>query len=350
MRALVLFLLAVSLATHRTGPAAQEGSDFDGVIGIGGAGGPYGERFGGRRYVRPLGGGGTERPLNDALDWLARHQAADGGFSADGRAGTVCGCGSADAPASVDATALALLAFLGNGNTTVQGQYKESVQRAIAWLRGLLDAETGRFGDAGPVAQARASLALIEAYALTKSPLLKRDAERALGSLARAEPADDEVGAWIAQGLHAARVARIGVPDDVGLPLLEFLAAHEPPLEPAAAGGAVLARILLGIRQPGEAWRSRILAAAPEGGVRTDLGTTFLGAHAAFQLGQPTWEPWNQAMKRVVLAGLEPSGSGAQAACAHGSWQPDAPSGRVASTALAALTIEVYVRLERVPR
>ena len=63
-------------------------------------------------------------------------------------------------------------------------------------------------------------------------------------------------------------------------------------------------------------------------------------------LGGPEWDDWNRAMRRVLIETQCSDG------CAMGSWDPERPTpdiwgikgGRIVTTALSTLTLEVYYR------
>mgnify|MGYP001816021929 CR=1 FL=1 len=123
---------------------------FNDVIGIGGgAGGKFGGRFGGRKNLRAAGGRGVEQALVDGLEWLKNHQSIDGYWDVDNfmhnnAMGRSCSCdGPGQEIHDVGMTGLGLLAFLGDGNTTRQGPYKEVVARGVNWLRDQQDSDSG---------------------------------------------------------------------------------------------------------------------------------------------------------------------------------------------------------------
>ena len=86
-------------------------------------------------------------------------------------------------------TGLALLAFLGDGNTTTQGDYKEVVSRGVKYLKEQQDPETGllgaRVGGAFMYNHGIATLALCEAYYFSKNPLIKSTAQGAIDFILR---------------------------------------------------------------------------------------------------------------------------------------------------------------------
>ncbi len=91
--------------------------------------------------------------IERALLWLARHQRDDGRWAAAGflelcPKGRSCG-GPGNPMNDVGVTGLACLALLGNGTTLRYGTHKDSLRRAVDWLRkqqgedGLLGAASG---------------------------------------------------------------------------------------------------------------------------------------------------------------------------------------------------------------
>jgi hypothetical protein len=80
----------------------------------------------------------TEAAVAQGLYWLSKHQADDGHWSLDrfhhhGNCDGRCG-GQGDGQSDVGATALALLPFLGAGQTHTRGIYKTTVERGLTWL------------------------------------------------------------------------------------------------------------------------------------------------------------------------------------------------------------------------
>jgi hypothetical protein len=76
----------------------------------------------------------------------------------------------------------------------------------------------------------------------------------------------------------------------------------------------------------------------------------YYGTLAMFQMGGKYWEPWNKALKETLVPnqckGPLPLGSGPEDK--DGSWNPlntmDDYGGRVYTTALGALSLEIYYR------
>ncbi len=117
----------------------------------------------------------TEAAVKAALDWLAKHQDADGRWDASdhgaGRETHTLGQDRKGAGAQADTglTGLALLAFLGAGHTHQSGAHSDSVKRGIDYLLASQGADGNLAGNAELFAHmychGMASLALCEASA-----------------------------------------------------------------------------------------------------------------------------------------------------------------------------------------
>jgi len=81
-------------------------------------------------------------------------------------------------------------------------------------------------------------------------------------------------------------------------------------------------------------------------GSSNDMYYWYYGSYAMYQMGGKHWRAWNQAMKRAIVGSQRTSGA------ARGSWDPSGPwgavGGRVYSTALMTLCLEVYYRYAKV--
>ncbi len=139
--------------------------------------------------------GGTiesEAAVARALKWLAGHQNDDGSWSlhAFDRAGSCHGqCTMTGNESDTAGTALALLPFLGAGQTHLQGEYTETVARGLRWLVEAQSYEgdlRGR-GFGRMYAHGQATIALCEAYALTQDKQLAQPAQKAVDFIVRAQ-------------------------------------------------------------------------------------------------------------------------------------------------------------------
>jgi hypothetical protein len=82
------------------------------------------------------------------------------------------------------------------------------------------------------------------------------------------------------------------------------------------------------------------------GGLSNDMYYWYYGTYALYQMGAPWWAKWEKAMKPAIVDSQRKDGD------AKGSWDPIGPwgtsGGRVYSTAVMTLCIEVYFRYARV--
>src|SRR4030095_14870565 len=122
----------------------------------------------------------------------------------------------------VGVTGLALLAFLGEGNTLKIGTYREVVRRGVKWLQEQQNMENGLIAQSASSAyvysHAIATVALCEAYGLSEHRPLKKNAQLAINYIAnarnpygvwRCQPRDNDndtsITGWMVQALLSAR-------------------------------------------------------------------------------------------------------------------------------------------------
>jgi hypothetical protein len=388
-------------------PAFRADSPFDAtdsnaVLGIGGAaGGKYGGRLGGGRNTRP-GDGQREQALKDGLEWLKRHQDEDGkwdcaGFMKHDPASDLC-TGAGDSNHDVGVTGLALLAFLGDGHTLRHGQYKDVVSNGLRWLRDQQDPESGLIGEeighAFLYDHGIATLAVCEAYYFDRSPLLRSTAQRAVSTIGRARnpygawryalPGDGDndtsVTGWMVFALKSAQEGGLKVDneafvaarnwfdevtdpntgrcgyDSIGSPSSRVEGHNEAyPAEKGEAMTAValLCRVFMGddpsehpvMERHAELLRKSLPVWDPSAKAN-DMYYWYYGTYAMYQMGGEHWQAWNKAMKPAVLESQRMDGA------SKGSWDPLGPwgwsGGRVYSTALMVLCLEVYFRYGKV--
>ncbi|RIK81319.1 MAG: hypothetical protein DCC68_09035 [Planctomycetota bacterium] len=137
--------------------------------------------FGNRRSHGPFGPAGptgdTEAAVDAALAWLAAHQLPDGSWSFDHRGGVCngrCKNHGQFAAAKNAATGLALLTFLGAGETHLEGRYQKTVDAGLRYLlatqklAGAAGSWHEAVGNSGNYSHAIATLAVCEAYAMAQ--------------------------------------------------------------------------------------------------------------------------------------------------------------------------------------
>ena len=368
------------------GALAGRGSGGGGLGGGGGGGGG-----GGKAGIWQGLGVGTRPPSGIAggLAWLARQQEKGGNWKLHE------GYPDAGEPVirtDAGATALALLAMLGDGNTTTEGQHAKSVAKGVAFLKSIQKAngdyhdheELGR--QTAFYAHSQATIAMCEAYALTGDASLKSSCERAVQFLLnsqhpkeggwRYQPQSGEsmgdlsVTGWALMALHSARIAKLNVPFDNFERATLFLESvseqngarykYQPndPLEkisPAMTAEGLLCRQWLGWPKDHPSQQDALKYLLSEENKpswapgRRNVYGWYYTAQVLHNIGGPEWQAWYQHTSELILKG-QISGGGE----IGGSWHPTKPpgsneeyaakAGRLYLTALCLLVLETPIR------
>ncbi|MGA2618165.1 MAG: prenyltransferase/squalene oxidase repeat-containing protein [Thermoguttaceae bacterium] len=359
------------------------------------------------QWIGPFGGSEqSEAAVRLGLEWLARHQADDGHWgpdclhpAPDGRCQPGGSCTGPGSEHRIALTGLALLAFQAGGHYDFNGsEFSASVGRGLDWLVRnqradgcLLDTLHGA-GTCNMYEHGIAAFALADACEMAVSLELE-PADRYCQAAARAVsfieyvqhkdggwrytedrdlPSDTSVSGWQVLALKAAkraRVAEVGqqcveqveqffrrcetgpagqtgympgqilTPATTGVGMLVHEFILERPDSPLVQQGAKYLADLAEQSWRGPVVRRRRFAAPPE-----DFYAWYNCTLAMFQAGGQPWKRWND----VVRNGLIDCQCLEAQSCARGSWDPLgrwAPQGgRIYSTALAVLTLEVYYR------
>lgn len=332
----------------------------------------------------------SEAAVEGGLAWLAAAQSPDGSWNAKQfGAGTETYAlgesryGTGD-KADTGVSGLALLAFLSAGHTHLHGKYQQNVAQGLSYLlrsqmrtgvvSGLKQVGTNDLGvlNARMYCHSIASLAVAEAYAMTgdaelREPLLRAaqysiNAQDPRGGGWRYNPGDpgdlSQFG-WQAMALKSVQRSGLEVPRDVTERMRLFLescaagvsgglATYRPrDGRPSATMTAecLACRLLLdhpsSLAAQQEALQM-IMQQRPGVG-EENVYFWYYATLALFQLQDQHWRDWNQALKQQLLRSQAPAY--AQQA---GSWEPDRMwggyGGRVYSTAMSCLCLEVYYR------
>lgn len=317
------------------------------------------------------GSAASELAVERGLAWLAEHQAVDGSWQFD-----LSGCrcqGACRQPgtlkSSTASTAIALLPFLGAGNTHVDGPYQQTVSRAIYYLISRMQPTPrgGDFCEGTMYGHGVTTLALAEAYGLAGDEMLVpylRDAIRFIQTAQDqhsggwrylpGQSGDTTVTAWQLAALKSASLAGLETPSPTIDGVRRFLdrvqasngAAYgyrTPEAKPCTSAIGLLCRMYTGWGPEQEPLVRGVTALAKAGPAPDDVYQNFYLSQALLQMNHPAWPRWNRHNRDQLVA--------LQARFGHesGSWffnDPDtAPGGRLAHTALAVLTLEVYYRL-----
>jgi hypothetical protein len=147
--------------------------------------------------------------------------------------------------ADVEATAVALLSFMGRGWTHLHVKWKEPMRNGLKWLAQRAG-ETGCLSE-DPKAQCLGTLAFLEEFRRTRRDLMKPAAERMLGRVRLLEPEDPRTIAWQVLVIRAGESAGLGE-------AARSLERIEERLETKKGAAALAARVLIadhGLRSPG---------------------------------------------------------------------------------------------------
>lgn len=335
---------------------------------------------------RMLGAGGgtaeTETAVSLALEWLVRQQRKDGLWSLMGP--------YADGSRQENrlaATAMALLALQGAGNTPSAGEHRQAVAKAWKALLRLQQAD-GTF-DAGPMIEQHAmyahgqiTIALCEAYGMTKDPQLAEPAARALAYAIAAQmpdggwryqppqPGSDNRGdmsvtGWFLMALKSGEMAGLDVPAEVYERLVSFLdGVFVSPqkgygyqinpgqkvfdFRPALTAEALLCRQYLGWRRDDPRLAAGVELLLREAPLdldyrRKNVYAWYYQTQVCHHQGGAAWTEWNRLMQEQLVPAQVEGGR------EMGSWDPANDQwghvgGRLYVTSLCACMLEVYYR------
>jgi hypothetical protein len=359
---------------------AASPNDFPGgLAGINVPGGFAGRSGSTRADLLRLGGGNgeTEAAVARGQIWLVQHQARDGHWSLDAydQHGS-CNCQGFGINNDIAATAFGLLPLLGAGETHKNPKclYRTNVDRALKFLMSKQSPE-GAFGG-GMYAHGLATIAICEAYGMTADPALKRSAQRAIDFIRfaqsdsggwRYEPrqgGDTSVAGWQVMALKSGQMAGLLV-DDKSNPTLarsarwldlcmtpdeggyRYMPNDEPTPTMTAVG--LLCRLYLGTTTRNRGIRTGVsrLKQTPPPTVPS-LYYYYYSTQVMHHVGGADWEFWNSRMKPMLL-NRQDQGNDPKHRHQKGSWSPASDvhggaGGRLMTTSLAILTLEVYYR------
>lgn len=334
------------------------------------------------------------------LGWLGRHQSADGSWNP---ATMAAACGSSPGPVCTGSgsvahvaglTGLALLTHLRAGHDD-QGPDAEVVINGLHWLRENQDAE-GCFGSRSDQRftydHAIATLAICEAYAASRHGTLKASAQRGLEFILSSQnpykgwrygvrPGDNDssVTGWMLMALQAGKHAGLTVTENsiqFGIDLQNSLTNPETGRtgytkvgeHPVCAEGvlakwpanttealtaiAMYTRISTNSEVRVPAFRrlgAELITKCPPqwdaASGKLDMYYWYFGTLALAQIGGADWDRWSSTFTTLALAHQIKDG------CGKGSWDPKDPwaedGGRIYSTCLMTLSLEVYYRYPR---
>ena len=319
----------------------------------------------------------TEEVVYGALDWLAKHQLPDGGWSFDHGQAPECQ-GQCRNPGELTearnaATGLALLALLGAGNTHTVGPYRSNVKAGLDFLVGRIRVTQhgGSFHESGGLmySQGIAALALCEAYAMTADKGLHAPAQKAIDFIAYAQDpvgggwryqprqkGDLSVTGWQLTALKSGQFGHLRVPPVTLKKASHFLdsvqadeGARYGYTKPATdrkttTAVGLLMRMHLGWKKNNTALERGIEWLSEQGPSESNLYYDYYATQLIHQMEGEAWAKWFGQMRDYLIDTQSKEGH------EKGSWYFEGDDlgskrgGRLYATAMAVMILEVYYR------
>jgi len=309
-----------------------------------------------------------------ALKWLAYHQMPDGGWNFNHglcpRRGGVCQNPGSAAKARNAATGLALLPFLGAGQTHTSGKYKSTVKNGLYYLATHMNPRTGALNEAegNMYSHGIAAIALCEAYAMTHDKGLYQPAQAAINFICYAQdpvgggwryqprtPGDTSVVGWQLMALKSGHMAYLRIPPvtiQKAMHYLDSVAANsganygynKPGSGDATTAIGLLCRMYLGWKKdhPGLArgvqWVSKRGPAKNPANMYYNYYATQVMRHWEGD----EWKKWNESMRDWLVNSQVKEGPEAGSWYSNSRW--GSRGGRLYYTAMATMILEVYYR------
>jgi hypothetical protein len=323
----------------------------------------------------------TEAAVNASLKWLAANQSSEGWWDprahGAGKDDRVLGHSHENAGAQADTgiTGLVLLSFLASGHTHQSGDYQDTVRRGLEYLM-RTQARDGSLGGQAAMYEfmychAMATCALSEAYGMTRDKRLRRPVELAIAFTVAAQdpvgggwryrpgmPGDTSQLGWQLMALKSADLAGIPMSESTRQGIIRYLrsvsagkaggmASYRPgeQVTRTMSAEALVCWQFLGLprEHPACGETGDLLLNGLPGAGENNLYYWYYATLGMYQLQGDYWERWNDALRRTLVGRQVKDGPTA------GSWDNAGDlwgghGGRVYSTALATLTLEVYYR------
>lgn len=334
-----------------------------------------------------VGSKATERAIAGGLNWLARHQHPDGSWSFRDHTqlckDATCTCQGEGFKSTPAATAFALLPFLAAGQTHKQrGPYQKTINDGIQFLVEKVpeDGGLGRGVPASMYSQGIGTIALCQAYAMTKDEALKLPAQRAVDFVCRAQhpelggwhyylpgstptSGDLSITGWQLSALQSAKQAGLNVPRETLAGAQKFVASCskgksrglgtymvESGPSPSMTAVSLLCKQFQGAKSsdPASVEAVQYLMQYQPGTTGRNSYYFYYATQALHRAQSKDWVEWRQVMLKYLVDSQQKDG------CAEGSWDPENPKpdtwgeegGRLLITSLSTLTLEIpFARL-----
>lgn len=324
--------------------------------------------------VRANGGNdASEAAVAAALKWLAAIQLPDGGWCFDHRMGPPVPQRGADhsgdlVKARNGATAMALLPFMGGGQTHMEGKYRKTVQGGLTYLIGHMKPDGGMNETSGNMySHGLAAITLCEAYAMTHDKALMRPAQASLNFIAYAQdpvgggwryapksPGDTSVVGWQLMALKSGHMAYLQVNPNTIRGAIKFLDTVQagsgayygyttPAKRASTTSVGLLCRMYLGWKKDNGALQDGVEYLSQPGPSPTNMYLNYYATQVMRQFGGEHWDKWNVKMRDHLVTKQDKAGPAAGSWYFSGGHGAD-KGGRLYNTSLATMILEVYYR------
>lgn len=352
--------------------------------------------------ARRGGSSASEAAVMLGLQWMAKHQDSDGGWSFDHTGGECKGQCSQPGELKTDcrnaATGLALLAMLGAGNTPYSGDFQKEVRDGVMFLLKNSKPVPAGLDMRGEVAnntamytQAIAATALCEILAMTKHEIeasksvrrrdrdekelnglrvaltkqLRPAAQAAITFIVNAQhqksggwgydpgkDGDTSILGWQVMALKSAVHAGIPVPANTVRGANVFLTSvqtkdgwfgyRKPENKPSTTAIGIISRMLSGMKRDNPQLKMGVAHLSARGPEKSNMYYNYYATQVMLHYGGEEWRKWNAVMREQLVKTQVREGHAA------GSWNladsHGRRAGRLYMTSLCTMTLEVYYR------
>ncbi len=346
-------------------------------------GGYYGSGLSGRgsghrgALVRRAGGtAASEKAVAAALKWLAIHQMPDGGWCFDLKKVPSCRgqCRNSGnlGQARIGATAMAILPFLGAGQTHKKGKYQTTVTGGLYFLVNHMkvSANGGSLHESGGsmYSHGLASIALCEAYAMTDDKGLHNPAQAAVNFICYAQdpvgggwrysprqPGDTSVVGWQIMALKSGHMAYLRVPPITvkkAFAFLDHVQANSgatygytgPGSGQATSAIGLLCRMYLGWKKDDPALQRGAKIISKSGPSKSNMYYNYYATQVMRHVEGDMWKKWNSVMRDQLVNSQSKNGHETGSWFTGGKGHTASRGGRLYDTSMSTMVLEVYYR------
>ena len=355
-----------------------------------------------RRVMRTQGGAApspvglvgpaTEEAIERGLAFIASRQLPAGHWSLQGHGENVM------LQSDTAATGLCLLSFQGAGYTHQQHQYAASVARGLQALIAMQGTDGNLYRSENPISDQNvafyshgiASLALCEAYGMTRDENLREPAQKAIDFISKSQnrerggwryqpqvSADTSVSGWMMMALKSGELAGLEIPKGTYEGVDRWLEVakasrtradryrynpyapdtpsqkHGRDITPTMTAVGILMRMYAGwtrenpdMKSAADYLAQHLPAVGDIDRPQRDTYYWYYATQVMFHMGGDHWKQWNEKLNPILVDNQVKSGPQA------GSWDPVQPvedrwskhAGRLYLTTMNLLSLEVYYR------